>query len=135
MMLELATALCNPGYRAEGGFVRKRSSRGMLRKMGQRPELPISALREFCIRWKIQQLSVFGSYLREDFGPDSDIDFLATFASDAHWSLFDEVTMIEELKRIVGRKVDLVARDALASSENYIRRDEILSTARTLYAA
>ncbi len=65
----------------------------------------------------------------------SDVDFLATFATDASWSLFDEVTMVEELERIVGRKVDLVARDALTRSQNYIRRDEILSTARTLYAA
>jgi uncharacterized protein len=103
--------------------------------MGPRPDLPMSALRDFCIQWTIKELSVFGSYLREDFGPESDIDFLATFASDARWSLFDEVTMIGELERIVGRKVDLVARDALASSENYIRRDEILSTARRLYAA
>ncbi|HUR26778.1 MAG TPA: nucleotidyltransferase domain-containing protein [Planctomycetota bacterium] len=107
----------------------------MLGRMGQHPELPIPLLREFCIRWKIRELSVFGSYLREDFGPASDIDFLATFASDARWSLFDEVTMIEELQRIVGRRVDLVARDALAASENYIRREEIFSTARTLYAA
>jgi predicted nucleotidyltransferase len=105
------------------------------RGMKQRQELPIVELREFCTRWNIRELCVFGSYLREDFGPQSDVDFLATFAPDARWSLFDEVTMIDELERIVGRKVDLVARDALARSQNYIRRDEILSTARTLYAA
>ncbi len=123
-----------PPWQAQA-FEQKRRSVYARTGMNQRHELPIAELRGFCTRWNIRKLCVFGSYLRDDFGPQSDVDFLATFAPDASWSLFDEVTMVEELERIVGRKVDLVARDALTRSQNYIRRDEILSTARTLYAA
>ena len=45
--------------------------------------LPMDRLTEFCRRWKIQELSLFGSYLRDDFRPDSDLDFLYTFADDS----------------------------------------------------
>ena len=62
---------------------------------------------DFCRRWKIAEFSVFGSVLREDFRPDSDVDVLVTFAPDAQYSLFDLVHIEEELKEILGRKVDL----------------------------
>jgi uncharacterized protein len=103
--------------------------------MNKRAPLPIQDLVRFCAKWRIEQLAVFGSYLRDDFGPESDVDFLATFAADARWSLFDEITMVDELEHIVGRRVDLIAKDALLRSKNYIRREEILSTAQILYAA
>ena len=93
------------------------------------------ALREFCRKWQIQELAVFGSILREDFGPDSDVDFLVTFAPAAPWSLFDHIQMEEELEGILGRPVDMVTRRALEASENYLRREEILSTARVVHAA
>ncbi len=85
-------------------------------------DIPPERLAAFCRRWQIKELALFGSVMRDDFRPDSDVDFLVTFAADAHWSLFDLVTMQEELQAIVGRKVDLAERRAVEKSENYIRR-------------
>jgi uncharacterized protein len=90
---------------------------------------------EFCRRWKITEFALFGSVLRDDFRPDSDVDILATFASDADWSLFDHVDMEEELSAILGRKVDIVSRRAIERSDNWIRREAILSTAEPIYVA
>ncbi len=97
--------------------------------------LPMDRICEFCEKWKIVELSLFGSALREDFGPESDVDFLARYAPDAGWSLFDAVEMEEELSGIVGRKVDLVSRRAIERSHNWIRRKAILESAKVLYAA
>jgi uncharacterized protein len=94
-----------------------------------------SRVAEFCRRWRILDLSVFGSALRNDFGPDSDIDLLVTFAADAHWSLLDHVRMEAELNALFHREVDLVSRRAIERSENWMRRQEILGTARPLYVA
>ena len=90
---------------------------------------------EFCQRWKITEFALFGSILRDDFRPDSDVDVLATFASDADWSLFDHVDMQEELSDLFGRKVDLVSRRAIERSHNWIRRKAILNTAEQIYVA
>ena len=97
--------------------------------------LPREAIAAFCRRWKITELAVFGSVLRDDFGPDSDIDFLVTFAPDARWSLLDRARMQRELEEMLGRKVDLVGRRAIEQSENWIRRREILGSARPYYVA
>jgi predicted nucleotidyltransferase len=97
-------------------------------------ELPYEALAGFCRRWKIVRLELFGSAVREDFGPESDLDFLYTFADDARWG-WDIVTLGDELSAMVGRPVDLVSRRAVERSHNWIRRKAILETARTLYAA
>jgi len=96
-----------------------------------RTEIPIPTerLEEFCRRWKIAELRVFGSALREDFRPDSDLDLLVRFAPEADWSLLDHVTMEEELSGIVGRKVDLVSQRAIERSSNWIRRKAILESA------
>ena len=95
-------------------------------------ELSVDKIGEFCNRWKVIELALFGSVLREDFRPDSDIDVLVTFADDAHWSLYDWVDMIEELKTILGREVDLLSKKGL---RNPFRRQEILSTREVIYAA
>jgi uncharacterized protein len=92
-------------------------------------------LTSFCRRWKVTELSAFGSVLREDFGPESDIDLLVTFAPDAHWTLFDMARMRDELARLFGRKVDLVTRRGVETSRNPIRRQAILSSAEVIYAA
>lgn len=94
---------------------------------------PTERMRDFCLRWQITKLELFGSALRADFGPESDIDLLATFASDSQWTLFDHVEMEEELERIFERHVDLVCRSAVEESRNWIRRQHILDTARTVY--
>ena len=98
-------------------------------------QLDKSALEPFCKRWKVKELALFGSALRKDFRPDSDVDVLVTFRDDADWSLFDMVTMQEELGSIVGRRVDLVNRESIARSRNWIRRDAILESAVPVYAA
>ena len=89
---------------------------------------------EFCQRWKIRELALFGSALRDDFRPDSDLDFLVSFAADADWGLLDHIQMEQELQMLLQRDVDLVSRRALERSQNWLRRQEILSTARTLFS-
>lgn len=95
---------------------------------------PENEVRAFCRRWRIDELSVFGSALRTDFGPHSDVDLLARFAAEAEWSVFDHVRMEGELGEILGRKVDLVTRLAVEESPNRNRRAEILGSARPVYA-
>ena len=97
-------------------------------------DLPYNNIVAFCQRWKIVQLELFGSILRNDFGPHSDVDFLVTFATDARWSLLDLVQAEEELSNIVGRPVDLVERGPVEQSHNWIRRRAILDSARSIYA-
>ena len=98
-------------------------------------EIPKAKIAEFCRRWNVSELSIFGSALREDFRSGSDIDVLVTFAPDAHPSLFDLVHMEEELEGILGRRVDLVTRRGVESSRNYIRRKAILASAKVIYGA
>jgi len=95
---------------------------------------PGRSVAEFCERWKVRELAVFGSALREDFRPDSDVDLLVQFESDARWGLFDHFRMERELAELLGREVDLVTRRSVESSANWIRRREILRTAMTIYA-
>ena len=89
---------------------------------------------DFCRRWKITELAFFGSVLREDFGPESDVDVLVSFAPEAHWSLFDKMDMEEELEIIFGREVDLVSRRAIEQSRNWLRREAILSSYEVIHA-
>jgi uncharacterized protein len=97
--------------------------------------IEIQKLREFCLKWSISELAVFGSVLRDDFGPDSDVDFLATFAPESRNSLLRRQEMEDELAEIVGRRVDLVSRRGIEMSKNPLRRKAILSTAETVYVA
>lgn len=90
-------------------------------------------IRTFCVRWHITTFALFGSVLREDFRPDSDIDVLVTFAPDSHITLFRLSAMKEELETLFGRKVDLLDRSWVEQSHNPIRRKEILSTASEVY--
>jgi predicted nucleotidyltransferase len=94
--------------------------------------LPLDQIGAFCVRWKIREFALFGSVLREDFRPDSDIDVLVSFQPSAPWSLWDLIEMQEQLGSILGRPVDLIEREAL---RNPYRRHEILTTRRVLYAA
>ncbi|HEY9830895.1 MAG TPA: nucleotidyltransferase family protein [Stenomitos sp.] len=96
-------------------------------------KLPKEQIAEFCDRWKITELALFGSILRDDFRPDSDVDVLVTFAPDAKWGLFKVVEMQQELESIVGRDVDLIERKAIEHSHNWLRRKEILGSAKTFY--
>ena len=97
----------------------------------ERIAVPKEKIEEFCRRWKIVEFALFGSALREDFRPDSDVDILVHFGEDAEWDLFDWVDMIEELKSIFGREVDLVEKTSL---RNPFRRHYILNTQKVIYA-
>lgn len=93
------------------------------------------ALQAFCRRWRVTELALFGSALRDDFGPGSDVDVLLSFEEGAPWSLFDLLSMREELSALFGRSVDLFERKAVERSANPYRRRSILSSSRTVYAA
>lgn len=97
--------------------------------------IPQERVVEFCRRWKISRLAVFGSAVRGKLRADSDIDLLVTFASDADWSMFDHYRMEDELVGLLGREVDLVSKQAIEESANPIFRREILGSAREIYAA
>lgn len=93
--------------------------------------IPRKKIADFCLRWKVTELSLFGSVLREDFRPDSDVDVLVTFSQEAQISLFDLVQMKIDLEKIFHRPVDIIEKDAL---ENPFRKREILRTAQVVYA-
>ncbi len=96
--------------------------------------IPKEKMADFCRKWKVIECSLFGSVLREDFGPESDVDVLVTFAPDARWGLFDLVHMEDELAALLGRPVDVVERRSVEQSENYVRRRHILTSAEPIYA-
>jgi len=106
-------------------------------KLTVTPRVPIpkGRLLDFCRRWKVAELSLFGSALREDFRQDSDVDLLISFAPGVSWEFDDFLTMKEELETLFGRTVDLVERRLVETSENYIRRRHILSHLEPLYVA
>jgi len=97
--------------------------------------VPRDRLRAFCDRWQVAELALFGSVLRDDFRPDSDIDVLVTFAPDARPTLFDLAEMQAELAGIFGREVDLVTRRGIERSRNPRRRQAILTSARVIDVA
>ena len=103
--------------------------------MPQALPLTDAELNGFCQRWAVRELALFGSALRDDFGAESDLDVLVTFAPDAGWTLLDHIRMQTELSELVGRPVDLVSRRAIEHSRNALRKREILGTARSIYAA
>jgi predicted nucleotidyltransferase len=94
--------------------------------------VPMEKIAEFCRKWKVRRFSLFGSVLREDFGPDSDVDVLLSFLPDSTWDLLDLVDMRDELVALFGREVDLVEEEGL---RNPFRRSSILSTRQVVYAA
>ncbi|MEK7206959.1 MAG: nucleotidyltransferase family protein [Pseudomonadota bacterium] len=102
-----------------------------------KPRIPLNRedIAEFCRRWQIIEFSLFGSVLRDDFRPDSDIDVLVSFSPEAEWGLFEHAAMQEELAAMFNRKVDLITRRAVEHSRNPIRRRIILESAQPYYVA
>ena len=92
----------------------------------------LKGIKPLAKKWKIKELAVFGSALRDDFSSRSDVDLLVVFEDEAHFSLFDLVDLKAELEQLLGRPVDLVEKAGLT---NPYRRAEILQTAKTIYAA
>ena len=103
--------------------------------IGMVAHLPQDQLAAFCQKWRIKELALFGSAVRGEQRPDSDIDLLYTLEPGARWSLFDLPRMERELESILGRRVDFVSRAAVEESPNWYRRQHILSSVRTIYAA
>jgi hypothetical protein len=96
--------------------------------------VPRAKLAEFCQRWGVTEVALFGSVLRNDFGADSDVDILVTFAPDTRYGFKQLIAMEEELEAIFGREVDLLDKQAVEQSPNYIRRRAILESSEVVYA-
>ena len=97
---------------------------------------PVDAIVVLCQRYGVQELAVFGSVLRDDFDDESDVDFLVVFENNDYGPWISKLAEMEDdLSALLGRRVDLVSKRAIEQSENYIRRQHVLSTARTLYVA
>jgi predicted nucleotidyltransferase len=102
----------------------------MVREIGI--DLPTERIAAFCRKWKVTEFALFGSVLRDDFGPDSDVDVLIELGPDHGLGLLDWVEMIDELRAMFGRKVDLVSKRGL---RNPFRRHSILTTREVIHAA
>ena len=100
--------------------------------MTARIAIPTEGIAAFCERWQVTEMALFGSVLRDDFGPDSDIDVLVAFKDGARHTLFNMVEMEEELKALFGRQVDLAERIGIERSRNHLRRKAVLETAETI---
>lgn len=96
--------------------------------------LETNAIHDFCQRWGIREFALFGSVVRDDFRPDSDVDVLVRFHDDVHRTLYDLSVMTDELEALFGRKVDILTRKSIENSPNYLRRKEILSSLQVIYA-
>ncbi|HMM28797.1 MAG: nucleotidyltransferase family protein [Chloroflexota bacterium] len=102
-----------------------------------KPRISVSSaqIAAFCQRWNVIEFALFGSVLRDDFTPESDVDVLLSFAPGTVYKFKDLAAMEVELSTIFGRRVDVVDKDAVHASPNYLRRRAILSSAEVIYAA
>ena len=98
-------------------------------------DLPKEKIAAFCRRNHIRELALFGSALRSDFRPDSDVDMLVEFEPGQELGLMELVAMENELSEILGRKADMVERQAVERSENYIRKRYVLQSMEKVYVA
>ena len=92
-------------------------------------------IKAFCEKWQIAELALFGSVLRDDFRPDSDIDVLVTFKPAVRRRYEEIWDMKQELRAVFGRDIDLAQRQVIDGDANALRRRRILASARTVYAA
>lgn len=97
--------------------------------------LPMEAIAALCERWHITRLSLFGSVLRDDFRPDSDVDVLITFAPGTYWPWGGLSAIAEELSALLGHRVEVMTHKAVEESRNPHLRTGILNTLETVYAA
>jgi len=98
-------------------------------------DVPKEKIATFCQRNHIRELALFGSALRDDFGPDSDVDVLVEFEPGQEPGLMELVAIENELSEILGRKADMVERQAVERSENYIRKRYVLQSMEKVYVA
>jgi len=98
-----------------------------------RIEIPQAEVEAFCRQWQIVRLELFGSVLRDDFRPDSDVDVLVTFDEHVKPRLGDLLHMEDELRKLLGRSVDLGTRKSVQQDANYLRRRAILASTLVIY--
>lgn len=96
-------------------------------------EIPIERIAELCDRWQITEFALFGSVLRDDFRPNSDINVLVSFAPTARRGLTETLQIRDELGALFSRPVDLLVKATIERSDNWLRRQNILNTARVIY--
>ena len=97
-------------------------------------ELPMAEIERFCQRWNLTEFALSGSVLRDDFCIDSsDIDVMIQYQADAIPTFYDLDCMESDLEKLFGRAVDVVTRKSIEHSKNYLRRQEILSSASVIY--
>ena len=99
----------------------------------QNIDIPLEKVKIFCDLWKVRQFALFGSVLRDDFQPTSDIDVMVQFEPDAFVTFVNLEDMEAKLVTIFDRKIDLVTRDGIKNSRNYLRREESLNSAKVVY--
>ncbi len=87
----------------------------------------------FCQRWGILTMALFGSILRDDFTEESDIDILLSFEPNVRQGLLTLAKIKHELEEQLHRPVDITIKESIETSDNWIRRREILTTAQTIY--
>ena len=98
--------------------------------------LPFEAIVDLCKHHDVERLDIFGSILREDFGPGSDVDFLVAFQNDDYGPWMSKLQRLQDdLTALLGREVDVVDRRGIERSDNWIRRNQILSTAEKVYGS
>ena len=102
-------------------------------KLKQRLNIAPEEIAKFCQQWNINELALFGSVLSDKFHPNSDIDILISFATNASQGLLTLAKIKHELETKIGRKIDIALKESIESSENWIRRHEILNTALVIY--
>jgi predicted nucleotidyltransferase len=98
-------------------------------------KLPKKRIYEICHRYGVSELAVFGSVLRDDFGPESDVDFLVVFRNNDAGPWATKFSAMEaELSNALGRPVDVVDKIAIEQSDNWMIRKSILDHAQVIYA-
>lgn len=99
-----------------------------------RVPVPVTGVEAFCRKWDVIEFAIFGSVLREDFGPDSDVDVLVTFDPAARPTLLTLIRMQDELEALFGRRVDLLERGGMEQSARPHVRQAVLDSLRVIYA-
>jgi predicted nucleotidyltransferase len=97
--------------------------------------VPVSSegITNFCRKWQVRRLELFGSVLRDDFGPDSDVDVLVTFEPGVPTTAYKLLDMGDELSLLFDRRVDLISKEMLAESARADVRATVLGTAQVIY--
>ncbi|MBF2056822.1 MAG: nucleotidyltransferase domain-containing protein [Cyanobacterium sp. T60_A2020_053] len=101
----------------------------------QRLKIEPQELINFCQENHIAELAVFGSILRDDFNNQSDIDFLITYSPLANRGLLEKIALKEKLEKMCHRPVDLVSKNTIKNSKNWLKKQTILNSCQVIYHA